>query len=129
MPVGLYTNNEAEFRADPDGTARDLVAPGIQNVFICEVGSAQLNGTFEEFTAVLEDSQVMVLENVDILLKIIFIFPGRFLFSFSRLVSNTSMRMDYWSVFFIMSVSATICPVFFYATHYIAALGLSLIHI
>ena len=28
---------------------RDLVAPGVQNVWICEVGSKRLNGSFEDF--------------------------------------------------------------------------------
>lgn len=56
--VGLFTNNEAIFVPEDGGVERDLVATGVQNVWICEVGSLQNNGTFEEFTASLRDSQV-----------------------------------------------------------------------
>lgn len=59
--VGLYTDKEASFLEDEDGIARDLVSPGTQNVYICEVGSAHLNGTFQQFKDVLMGSQVVLL--------------------------------------------------------------------
>ena len=58
FPVGLYSDNHAEFAADENSDDYELVAHGIQNVWICEVGSAALNGSFEEFSQTLRTSQV-----------------------------------------------------------------------
>ncbi len=54
--VGLYTANEASF--SPNASTSDLVSPGVHNIWICEVGSQTLNGTFEEFMTTLTDSTV-----------------------------------------------------------------------
>jgi hypothetical protein len=42
-------NVNINFNYDTLEIFRDLVAPGPQNVWICEVGSSRLNGTFENF--------------------------------------------------------------------------------
>ncbi len=49
----MFSWNSAEFVDDTD-----LVAEGIENVWIAEVGSASLNGSFENFKQNLEDSTV-----------------------------------------------------------------------
>ena len=42
----MYSYQQAEFA---EGSFYDLVAPGIQNVWICQVGSYDTDGTFDEF--------------------------------------------------------------------------------
>ena len=51
--MGLYTAKYAYFAAP-----HDLVSPGLENVWIAEVGSASLNGTFDSFKKTLSDSSV-----------------------------------------------------------------------
>ena len=46
FPVGMYSYQLAEFA---EGSSYDLVAPGIQNVWICQVGSYDTDGTFDDF--------------------------------------------------------------------------------
>ena len=46
FPVGMYSYQLAEFA---EGSSYDLAAPGIQNVWICQVGSYDTDGTFDEF--------------------------------------------------------------------------------
>ena len=53
VSVGLYTAKYAYFAAP-----HDLVSPGLENVWIAEVGSATLNGTFDSFKRTLADSVV-----------------------------------------------------------------------
>ena len=51
--MGLYTAKYAYFAAP-----HDLVSPGLENVWIAEVGSASLNGTFDSFKKTLSESLV-----------------------------------------------------------------------
>ena len=51
--MGLYSAKYAYFAAP-----HDLVSPGLENVWIAEVGSASLNGTFDSFKKTLSDSLV-----------------------------------------------------------------------
>ena len=51
--MGLYSAKYAYFAAP-----HDLVSPGVENVWITEVGSATLNGTFDSFKKILSDSLV-----------------------------------------------------------------------
>ena len=53
--VGMFTYHEAKYNQDSDF---DLVADGIQNVWICKVGSKSLDGSFEEFKNQLLESKV-----------------------------------------------------------------------
>ena len=67
--MALYTDHPGSFREEIDPETghpvppRDLVVPGIQNTFIAEVGSAELNGTFEDFKANIQGSQVRLCED------------------------------------------------------------------
>ena len=54
--VGMFTYHEARYNQDTDF---DLVADGIQNVWICKVGSKNLDGSFEEFKKQLLESKVL----------------------------------------------------------------------
>ena len=49
----MYSHKLANFESD-----YDLVALGIQNVWICEVGSKEMHGSFENFTASILNSAV-----------------------------------------------------------------------
>lgn len=61
IAVGLFSYNEATFRTPGEWEEyRDLVAPGIQNVWICEVGSKAMNNSFEDFKARLKASTVII---------------------------------------------------------------------
>ena len=55
--VGMYSDKAAEFQ---DDRLFDLVAMGVQNVWICEVGSKATDATFEEFQNRLILSKVKV---------------------------------------------------------------------
>ncbi len=55
LSVGLFTWNPADFVDDAD-----LVAQGVENVWIAEVGSSSLNGTFDEFKQTLGNSEVIL---------------------------------------------------------------------
>ena len=46
IKVGMYSDKAAEFQ---DDRLFDLVAMGVQNVWICEVGSKATDANFEEF--------------------------------------------------------------------------------
>ena len=50
----MYSHKMANFESD-----YDLVALGIQNVWICEVGSKEVHGSFENFTSFILNSSVM----------------------------------------------------------------------
>ena len=54
--VGMFTYHEARYNQD---SHFDLVADGIQNVWICKVGSKNLDGSFEEFKKQLLESKVL----------------------------------------------------------------------
>ena len=53
--VGMFTYHEANYNS---GSDFDLVANGIQNVWICKVGSKSTDGSFEEFKNQLLESKV-----------------------------------------------------------------------
>ena len=53
--VGMFTYHEAKYNS---GSDFDLVADGIQNVWICKVGSESTDGSFEEFKNQLLESKV-----------------------------------------------------------------------
>lgn len=53
--VAMYSNKLANFESD-----YDLVALGIQNVWICEVGSKEMHGSFENFTTFILNSSIEV---------------------------------------------------------------------
>ena len=55
--VGMYSDKAAEFQ---DDRLFDLVAMGVQNVWICEVGSKATDANFEEFQNRLISSKVKV---------------------------------------------------------------------
>ena len=55
--IGLYSALKADFWP---GTNFDIVAAGTENVYICEFGSKSLNGSYEEFKQMLNDSQVTI---------------------------------------------------------------------
>ena len=52
--VALYTDHQAAFYE----TLNDLVALGVQNVWICEVGSLEMYGSFENFKTMVLNSKV-----------------------------------------------------------------------
>ena len=58
VSVGLYSHNPAQFFDTGDGELRDFLAPGVQNVWICEVGSQSINGSFTSFVNGLDSSTV-----------------------------------------------------------------------
>ena len=51
----MYTHHEASFNPDSDF---DLVANGIQNVWICQMGSEATDGSFDQFKDNLLQSKV-----------------------------------------------------------------------
>ena len=51
----MYTHHEASFNPDSDF---DLVANGIQNVWICQLGSGATDGSFDQFKDNLLQSKV-----------------------------------------------------------------------
>ena len=55
LSVAMYSNKLANFESD-----YDLVALGIQNVWICEVGSKEMHGSFENFTTFILNSSVSI---------------------------------------------------------------------
>lgn len=64
--VALYSWKATYFIEEEDGTVKELVAPGVQNVWICEVGSAALNGSFDTFReTIVGTSEVEVNINWD----------------------------------------------------------------
>jgi len=61
--VALYSHNGGQFLAEQEGNntlERDFVSQGVQNVYICETGSEQMNGSFAEFADSVSFSQVQV---------------------------------------------------------------------
>ena len=57
--VGLYSYRPASFNATaPAYEDFELIAPGAENVWICEVGSAELNGSWVDFYTGLTNSTV-----------------------------------------------------------------------
>ena len=58
----MYSDKAAEFQ---DDRLFDLVAMGVQNVWICEVGSKATDATFEEFQERLISSKVKVSYSYD----------------------------------------------------------------
>jgi hypothetical protein len=54
----MKSYNKVNFEPSINRTGRDFVAPGVQNVWICEVGSETLNGSFADFSENLLASKV-----------------------------------------------------------------------
>ena len=65
--VAMYSNKLANFESD-----YDLVALGIQNVWICEVGSKEMHGSFENFTTFILNSSVSINFHIKLICKHIF---------------------------------------------------------
>ena len=63
----MYSNKLANFESD-----YDLVALGIQNVWICEVGSKEMHGSFENFTTFILNSSVSINFHIKLICKHIF---------------------------------------------------------
>ncbi|MCD7935439.1 MAG: hypothetical protein LUG98_01110 [Tannerellaceae bacterium] len=56
--VALYSQQPVEWQSDPEGNVHDVVAAGRQNIWVCETGSAEEWGTFEQFVQAISSSSV-----------------------------------------------------------------------
>ena len=56
--VGLYSHQPAAFQTEGEEADKDLVAPGLMNVWICEMGRSQENGSFQRFVKDLSQTEV-----------------------------------------------------------------------
>lgn len=58
--VALYSGNGAELKADDRGEVCDFLAPGRQNVWLCEVGAKSQWGSFAAFVEAVSSATVKV---------------------------------------------------------------------
>ena len=58
--VALYSDVPATWVTDGEFANRELVAPGTENVWICELGSVEDDGSFASFVAAISAASVTV---------------------------------------------------------------------
>lgn len=56
--VALYSQNPAKWQSDDKGNMNDLMVPGRQNIWICEVGSRQEWGNFNQFVEAISQTSI-----------------------------------------------------------------------
>ena len=58
--LALFSANPAAWTTEGEWVDRELIAPGPQAAWICEIGSERTHGSFEEFVAAISSSSVSV---------------------------------------------------------------------
>lgn len=63
--IAIYSQNKTQWKANEEGVVNDLIADGLQNIWIFEMGSKKESGSFSKFVDMVSKSKV-VINNQDV---------------------------------------------------------------
>ncbi|MBI9102092.1 MAG: hypothetical protein JEY99_06740 [Spirochaetales bacterium] len=58
--LALYSSNPCHWQEEGDEAGKELIAPGLKNIWICEMGREEKDGSFENFIKQISEAEVKI---------------------------------------------------------------------